>query len=97
MDKSPPIDKIERKCDSCGRWVEGRYRLCPVCGEHMDHRQREYEEKEQAATEEKEKKAEELAAKPPVVQFLLRVARTAETVYMSIVGGIAALLFWLGG
>lgn len=89
--------KVERKCDSCGKWIQGIHRLCPLCGDHVDHRTREIEEKEQRAEEEVERKREEFLAKPPVTRFFLKILKIIELVYMSIIGFIAWLLFWLGG
>lgn len=89
--------KVERKCDSCGQWITGVHRLCPLCGAHVDHRVKENEEKEQREEEEIQRKKEEFLAKPPVTRFFLKVLKIVEFVYMSVIGFIAWLLFWLGG
>ena len=89
--------RVERKCDSCGRWVIGNPRKCPYCFDFLDHRVRETEQKEVAKIEKEEHDQAVFLAKSPLRRFFITIGNAVETVFLAITGFISFLLFWLGG
>ncbi|MEM0996618.1 MAG: hypothetical protein AAGN35_06050 [Bacteroidota bacterium] len=89
--------RVERKCDSCGKWVKGDLRKCPFCFKHVDHRKRDEERAEIAKIEKKARDQAEFDLKPPFTRTVIRIGQAIETIFMAITGAIAATLFWLGG
>lgn len=89
--------KVERKCDSCGQWNSGRPRKCAHCGDYLDHWQRDAEREEVVTTLDKLREKAEFEAKPLPVRIALRVVQAIEFLFVTVIGGICAFLFWMGG
>lgn len=88
---------IKRKCESCGEWVEGKPRICPLCNDFLDHRVRKDEEREAAKLKVIEAEKAAFESKSPAVKVIIKVGRVVYAIYMAIVSFIAWLLFWIGG
>ncbi len=89
--------KVQRKCDYCGEWNEGKPRKCVHCGEYLDQRVEQEEKEEVDKTLKKLQKKAEFEAKPLYMRMVLRVFQALEFIFVTVIGGIAAFLFWLGG
>ena len=89
--------KVERKCDSCGEWNTGKPRKCVHCGDFLDHRQEQEEKQEIEKKLKKLRDKAEFESKPLHMRIVLRVFMVLEFIFVTVVGGIAAFLFWLGG
>ena len=89
--------KVERKCDSCGEWNTGKPRKCVHCGDYLDHRQQQDEQQEVDKALKKLKEKAEFESKPWYMRIVLRVFMVLEFIFVTVIGGIAAFLFWLGG
>ncbi len=89
--------KVERKCDTCGEWNKGIPRKCLHCGDFLDHRKRDEEKEEVDATLNKLRNRAEYETKPFYAKVLIRFFQALEFLFVTVIGGIAAFLFWLGG
>jgi predicted amidophosphoribosyltransferase len=89
--------RTERKCDSCGSWIMGTPRICPDCGDFLNHRQREQEQKLTAKVAQVAIEREAFESKTFLGRIVHRFFVALEFIFVTVIGGISAFLFWLGG
>lgn len=97
MNKELEGAKTKRKCDSCGQWIAGRPKFCPLCFDYVDLNEKREDLKEMEKQRVKEEKRAAFNSKPAHIRFFLTIGHAAEVVYVSIMSFIGWLLLWIAG
>ena len=91
------VTYVQRKCDSCGAWIDAKPIICPECGGPVDLRKVEQQQKQAAKEAEQAYEKALLEAKPWPIRTVIKIGQTAQLVFMAIVSFFAWLIFWIGG
>lgn len=88
---------VKRKCDSCGKWNEGRPKYCVHCEGYLDINEKRADQRALDQQLSKIKKQAEFESKAPFVRAIIRVGNFLEMIYISIISFIAWVVTWVAG